>query len=1533
MHFNTRKDSSDAPETVAVVGMACTFPHAPDVKTFWRNIIHKHDAVGDAPSERWSADRFYDPQAGEGAKLYARRGGYLDSPFLFNPAEFGIMPKAVDGGEPDQFLVLKTAADAMHDAGIEPGGPANERTAFILGRGSYLSAGAFNLVQRTVIVDQTVRLMAEMHPDMPADAIATLKDGLMASLKPFEAETAPSVMPNITAGRVANRLGLMGPNYTIDAACASSLYAIEAAVAGLLSGRSDLALAGGVHIFNNIPFLSVFCTLGAMSRQDQIRPFDENADGMVPGEGVGIVVLKRTSEARRDGNRIYAVIRGMGSSSDGRGISVAAPRLEGEVLALERAYQVAGVSPDTIGLIEAHGTATKVGDATEIKSLATVFGLRSDEAARHCALGAVKSMIGHAMPAAGIASFIKTVLSIYHRVLPPTLHCEQPNPRFELETTPFYINTETRPWFRLDGQTPLRAGVNAFGFGGVNAHVVLEEYDAASEEQPVLPAARNADTPEVIGLAWDAGLFLISGESRADLVAKCQDLVNTLARDPAVDIIALSQAVLHKYTPDAQRLAIIAESTADLAKKLDYAMTRLQAPNCKKVKDIKGIYYFGDPLGKTGKVAFMFPGEGAAYTNMMIDLCLRFPIVRQGFDIINDAIAGRRKKSRYLPSQFIFPATLLSDTEAEALEAEFWKVDSGLQAILASSLAMQDLLTQFEVTPDMIVGHSAGEYSAWIASGILDKDDFYRHQESIAAIYADHNHTVDTAMVAVSAGIKKVQPVLEAMDGEIYMSNDNCPHQVVVVGEIDAMERFKAALSEARLMYTDLPSTEVHHTPMANHQAGPLRKAFSALKVSGVSIPVYSPVTTAPYPDDVQTIVDLMVRYWLKPLQFRQTVENMYADGARIFVEVGPGNNLCGFVDDILRGKSFMSVPANTNRRSGTLQLCHLLGMLAAQHMDVNLSPLLTSQQASLAGRGHEAKESGANAMTVAMDLGLPELELDDETLAALKKRLTTDDGAATEERSAASGLSWPTPAVARPDRQPPGTGPQSVNPAESSRDRVMKQYMDTMSRFLELQKEMTTAFAGGKQKTIPADTPSRPAVWPMIDRVTVKAPQSGVRVDRHVDLNGDLFLFDHPFGGNMSRLDNSLCPLIVTPLTLNVEMIVEAAAQLFPGKVVTGIKNVKASRWVVVDETDGVGLTVTAERMGDADVVAKLYDLSSGSTASTEGVVMFDDGFPAPETGGVMPAVLSEPGAVEKARAMYAEKLMTHGPRFQIINGLARADQNTMIASLQAPAICDRFASSNKGAFLINPQLMDACAQMTGFWAQQALTEQFITFPSGFGDIRFVSAPPRPGDMLWCKMCIRDITDHFVRSDLTIVHGNGHVWARINGWTHRRFELPLELYRFWRFPRRHLISQVLQGTEDGSGLQCIAPYYSGLKGTVWQKAIGYLYLNRAERRVYREIMQQGNDAVQWLSRQIAIKDAARAFIRADRGVLLAPADITVAGGDNNCMIPKTPLAPGIEEEIRLSVADSEESVTVLVQKIQTSTNHPTAVKEVVQHG
>jgi len=458
-------------QDVAIIGMACVFPAAPDVPTYWSNIVNKVDAITDPP-EDWEGLAHYDPESTANDRIYCRAGGWLKD-VSFTPADFGVMPVGIDGADPDHFVGLAIAHRALQDAGYADGSFDGARAEIIVGRGTYINRAYTNQLQHCLIVDQTIGLLKALHPEHTDQELRTIKAELKRSLAPFAADTAPGLVPNVMTGRIANRLDFMGPNYTIDAACASSLVALDLALADLRSGKCDLSLVGGANLATAAPTFMLFCQLNALSRRGEIRPFDRDADGTLLGEGYGMIVLKRREDALRDGDRVYALVKGVGVASDGRAQSVLSPRVEGEELAIRRAYEATAVSPESVELIEAHGTGTIVGDAVEVQALTRVFGPRRRRSP-DCALGTVKSMIGHLIPAAGIAGVIKTALALHHKVLPPTLRCENPNPRLELDKTPFYLSNDTRPWIH-GRRTPRRAAVNAFGFGGINAHAVLEE--------------------------------------------------------------------------------------------------------------------------------------------------------------------------------------------------------------------------------------------------------------------------------------------------------------------------------------------------------------------------------------------------------------------------------------------------------------------------------------------------------------------------------------------------------------------------------------------------------------------------------------------------------------------------------------------------------------------------------------------------------------------------------------------------------------------------------------------------------------------------------------------------------------------------------------------------------------------------------------------------------------------------------------------------------------------------------------------------
>jgi acyl transferase domain-containing protein len=455
----------------AIVGMSCLFPRAPNLKAFWQNVLAEVDAI-DQPPAGWGnevgADAWPDGFA-------EPRGGYLGGVATFDPVAYGVMPRAVDGGEPEHFLALRVAQEALADAGYLDRDYDRSRAAVILGRGTYVNRGYVTVLQHTIALEQVIRVLRALHPEYNETELTEIRDELRAGLPPFTAETAPGLVPSVMCGRIANRLDLMGPAFAVDAACASSLIAVQLGIRELEANAADLVIVGGVQVSTTAPIAVIFARLGGLSPTGRLRPFHRGADGTLLGEGVGILVLRRLEDAERDNDRIYAVLRGVGTASDGRALGVLAPRVEGEELAMRRAYQAANLLPETISLVEAHGTGTPVGDAAEIEALGRIFG--PADRGRPIALGSVKSMIGHTIPAAGAAGLIKTALALHHRVLPPTLAADEPHPA--LASTRLRLNPHARPWLNGTGE-PLRAAVSAFGFGGINAHVVVEEYPEAS---------------------------------------------------------------------------------------------------------------------------------------------------------------------------------------------------------------------------------------------------------------------------------------------------------------------------------------------------------------------------------------------------------------------------------------------------------------------------------------------------------------------------------------------------------------------------------------------------------------------------------------------------------------------------------------------------------------------------------------------------------------------------------------------------------------------------------------------------------------------------------------------------------------------------------------------------------------------------------------------------------------------------------------------------------------------------------------------
>ncbi|SVB90989.1 uncharacterized protein METZ01_LOCUS243843, partial [marine metagenome] len=457
--------------------MSALFPDAPNLNQYWDNIINKIDSIIDVPESRWNIEDYYDIDSEAPDKTYCKRGGFIPD-IDFNPIEFGIPPNILEVTDVTQMLGLLVAKSAMENAGYaDAETEVLDATGVILG----VTAGMKLLGSLTSRLQYPVWEKVLRRSGLSENDTKQIIEKIKKAYVPWEENSFPGMLGNVIAGRIANRLNLGGTNCTVDAACASSLSAMKMAISDLLEYRADMMIAGGVDADNSPMMYMCFSKTPAFTSGDNPRPFDQDSGGVMIGEGLGMVVLKRLEDAERDGDRIYALIKGIGASSDGKFKSIYAPRSSGQAKAIKRAYEDANVEPLSIGLLEAHGTGTDAGDLAEFEGLKEIFNAGKAKKSgfqnnQHIALGSIKSQIGHTKAAAGVAGLIKTALALHHKILPPTINIDRPSDKMEIEKTPFYLNTEPRPWF-TNGE-PRRAGVSSFGFGGTNFHYVLEEFQA-----------------------------------------------------------------------------------------------------------------------------------------------------------------------------------------------------------------------------------------------------------------------------------------------------------------------------------------------------------------------------------------------------------------------------------------------------------------------------------------------------------------------------------------------------------------------------------------------------------------------------------------------------------------------------------------------------------------------------------------------------------------------------------------------------------------------------------------------------------------------------------------------------------------------------------------------------------------------------------------------------------------------------------------------------------------------------------------------
>jgi acyl transferase domain-containing protein len=804
-------------QEIAIIGMAGRFPGAQTLDEFWHNLVNGVESISTFSDEQVLAAGV-DP-ALVASPYYVKAGGVLKDIELFDAAFFGFYPREAALTDPQQRLFLECAWEALESAGYDP-------EAYDGPIGVYAGAGIstyllFNLLssQRIESTDQWAVVMNNDKDFLPT--------------------------------RVSYKLNLRGPSVNVQTACSTSLVAVHLACQSLLSYESDMALAGGSTIRIPQERGYLYQEGGIASPDGHCRAFDAQAQGTVGGNGVGVVVLKRLADALADGDYIHAVIKGSAINNDGSlKVGYTAPSVDGQAEVIARAMAVAQVDPATIGYVECHGTGTAIGDPIEIAALTEAFQSATSPrrpAGQYCAIGSLKTNVGHMDTAAGVGGLIKAALALKHKQLPPSLHYTRPNPNMDLTATPFYVNAQLAEW-QADG-APRRAGVSSFGIGGTNAHVVLEEAPAREPSSASRP--------------WQA--LYLSAKTETALEQASWNLTDYLMQHPDVNLADVAYTTQVGRRAWAHRRVIVCRDVED-------ALRAVQSRDPKRV-------FTGHAEPGERPVAFMFTGQGAQYVGMGKGLYESEPVFRQQVDYCADALRAHLGLDL---RDLLYPPPERADEAAERLQ----QTAITQPALFVIEYALARLWMAWGVQPDALIGHSIGEYVAACLAGVFSLDD------ALALVAARGR-----MMQALPAGSMLSVPLAEAevrpcLDERLSVAVLNAPGMSVVSGPTDAVDELARRLADAGVDCRPLHTSHAFHSPMMDPILDAFTERVAQVELHAPTILLISNVTGTWMTPDQATDPAYWASHLRQPVRFGQGVEELLKEPSRVLLEVGPGQTL-----------------------------------------------------------------------------------------------------------------------------------------------------------------------------------------------------------------------------------------------------------------------------------------------------------------------------------------------------------------------------------------------------------------------------------------------------------------------------------------------------------------------------------------------------------------------------------------------------------------------------------------------------------------
>jgi acyl transferase domain-containing protein/SAM-dependent methyltransferase/acyl carrier protein len=802
--------AADARTPIAVVGMAGRFPGGANLDDYWSLLAQGHNAVTEIPADRWDIETFFSSDPDAHGKIVSRHGGFLQRVDEFDPAFFNISPREARLMDPQQRLLLETHWEALENAGIDPV------------RLRETACGIF------------VGLYSHDYELLQVEAGGT--DDL-------DVYYATGNSPAIAAGRIAYFLGTRGPALTLDTACSSSLVAVHQAIRSLRTGECNLALASGVNLILS-PRLSIaFSKAGMLSPHGRCKTFDAGADGYVRAEGCGVVVLKRLDDARRDGDTVLAVLRGSAINQDGASNGLTAPSLPAQEQLLRGALRDANLQPHEIDYIEAHGTGTSLGDPVEFHALQAVFGSDGNRS-EPLWLGSVKTNIGHAEAAAGIAGLIKVVLAMQRQWMPAHLHFETTNPHIDLASLPAQIPVQGHAWRR--GHRPLRAGVSAFGFSGTNAHVIVEQ-------DPLLPAPRQSAADR------SSHVLALSAKSGPALQALVTRYAEWLPQQAEADLADICRAANAGRAHHDHRLACAGKTVKDIVPSLRDAATRVALVN-------RGE--------RAPRVAFLFTGQGSQYPGMARELALTEPVFRHALRKCRELL--RAELSQPL-EDLLYPEPGQTSTLNDTANTQ--------PALFAIEYALARTLQSWGVQPAAVIGHSVGEYVAACIAGVFSVEDGLKLIAARGRLMGKLPR--DGAMLAILAPAEVVNRALANTGSDITIAAYNGPENIVVSGLRDAVDRLAQSLGAAGVKAVALQVSHAFHSPLMEPMLPAFREVAHGVRFSPPRLDFVSNLTGALAREEITT-VDYWCRHIRQPVRFEQGIQALVRAGVEVMLEIGP---------------------------------------------------------------------------------------------------------------------------------------------------------------------------------------------------------------------------------------------------------------------------------------------------------------------------------------------------------------------------------------------------------------------------------------------------------------------------------------------------------------------------------------------------------------------------------------------------------------------------------------------------------------------